>query len=210
MSSNPVPVLYVLGDSRNWHGSGAVAVVGSRNIQEPYSRCAHSISAMAAKMGMLIVSGLALGADSIGHMSAMEANGRTLCVMPCGLDNVFPPENRLLWEKLREYDGAAFVSKFRFGRRASSLLLRKRNKLIVSFSQGVVVAQSAANGGAMNAYRCGCEQRKLVSTFKPDASETTTGNNIISTDTKTGACAFHWINNEASCMAWLEQLSSLT
>lgn len=206
MSNNPVPVLYVLGDSRNWHGGGAVAVVGSRNIQEPYLQCAYSISMIAAKMGMLIVSGFALGADSIGHMSAMAANGRTLCVMPCGLDNVFPPENRPPWESLREYHGAVFISEFGFGRRASSLLLRKRNKLIVSFSQGVVVAQSAGNGGAMNAYRCSREQRKPVSTFRPDESETTTGNKIIATDTKTAAWAFNWTNNEASCLAWLQKL----
>ena len=78
-----------------------------------------------------------------------------MCVMPCGLDKVFPPENRGLWEELLAHPGAVFVSEFGFGQRASSLLLRKRNKLIVAFAQGVLVAQSALDGGAMNAYRFG-------------------------------------------------------
>ena len=106
------------------------------------------------------MSGFAVGADSIGHRAARDASGRTVCVMPCGLDNLFPPENRTLWEELLDYPGAAFVSEFGFGRRASALLLRKRNKLIAAFSQGVLVAQSSYGGGAMNAYRFAREQKK--------------------------------------------------
>jgi len=209
-SNNPVPVLYVRGTPATWDRAGAVAVVGSRNTREPYAKRTGEFVARAVRKEMLIVSGFAVGADSIGHRAARDAEGRTVCVMPCGLDKVFPPENRVLWEDLLAYPGAAFVSEFGFGQRASSLLLRKRNKLIVAFAQGVLVAQSAADGGAMNAYRFGREQRKPVATFKPDDTKDTTGNVRIAGDPRTGGVALGVDGDSSEFDKWIDRLSSLT
>jgi predicted Rossmann fold nucleotide-binding protein DprA/Smf involved in DNA uptake len=71
------------------------------------------------------------------------------------------------------------VTESSFGTSASSLTLRKRNKLIVAFSRGVLVAQSSAKGGAMNAYRFAIEQRKPVATFLTDGSADASGNSNI-------------------------------
>lgn len=207
-SNNPVPVLYVRGDPAVWTGAGTVAVVGSRNTREPYASGARRFAAMAARKGMVVVSGFAMGADSMGHSAAVEAGGRTVCVMPCGLDKVFPPENRGLWEELLTQPGAVFVSEFGFGQRASSLLLRKRNKLIVAFAQGVLVAQSSLTGGAMNAYRFGREQKKPVATFRTDGSKETSGNALIEQDDRTGGTAFELTDDPKRHEAWLQQLSS--
>ena len=209
-SNNPVPVLYVRGDPSVWDGATAVAVVGSRNTREPYASAARSFAAVAARKQVLVVSGFAIGADSIGHQGSLEAGGRTVCVMPCGLDNVFPPENRGLWEELLMDPRAVFVSEFGFGQRASSLLLRKRNKLIVAFVQGVVVAQSAVDGGAMNAYRFAREQRKLVAAFSNDGSRDTTGNAVIGDDVRTGGYVLETSSRESEYEAWLQKLSSWT
>ena len=207
-SNNPVPVLYVRGDPAIWEGTVTVAVVGSRNTREPYASGARKFATVAARQGIVVVSGFAMGADAIGHSAAMEAGGRTVCVMPCGLDKVFPPENRGLWDELLAYPGAVFVSEFGFGQRASSLLLRKRNKLIAAFAQGIVVAQSAVDGGAMNAYRFGREQRKAVATFSPDGSKDTSGNAVIENDDRTGRFAFKLTDDQARYATWLQRLSS--
>ena len=207
-SNNPLPVLYVRGDPAIWDGMGTVAVVGSRNTREPYAGAARKFATVAARNGMAVVSGFAMGADSMGHRAAVEAGGRTVCVMPCGLDKVFPPENRGLWEELLAHPEAVFVSEFGFGQRASSLLLRKRNKLIVAFAQGVLVAQSALDGGAMNAYRFGREQKKPVATFRSDGSRETSGNELIEQDGRTGATAFELSRSQAKYEAWLRRLSS--
>lgn len=209
-SNNPVPVLYVRGDPGAWDGAASVAVVGSRNTREPYADAAARFAAAAARNGVLVVSGFAMGADSIGHRAALAAGGRTVCVMPCGLDNVFPPENRGLWETFLADGNAVFVSEFGFGQRASSLLLRKRNKLIVAFAQGVVVAQSATDGGAMNAYRFAREQRKPVAAFDGDGSAETTGNEAIANDDRTGQCSLATQGDESEYEAWLRKLSSWT
>ena len=207
-SNNPVPVLYVRGDPDIWKGSTSVAVVGSRKVRDPYASCAQKFAVTAAQRGMLIVSGFASGTDSIGHKAARNVGGRTICVMPCGLDRVFPPENRGLWEELLAYAGAVFVSEFGFGQRASSLMLRKRNKLIVAFAQGVLVAQSATNGGAMNAYRFGRDQKKPVATFVADGSADTTGNAVISEETRTHNFTIEVTADESVYAAWLDGLSS--
>ncbi|MCY4668932.1 MAG: DNA-processing protein DprA, partial [Rhodococcus sp.] len=207
-SNNPVPVLYVRGDPGIWNGCASVAVVGSRAVRDPYASCARSFAAIAAQRGMVIVSGFASGTDSTGHKSARDVGGRTICVMPCGLDRVFPPENRSLWEDLLAYAGAVFVSEFGFGQRASSLMLRKRNKLIVAFAQGVLVAQSATNGGAMNAYRFGRDQKKPIATFSADGSAYTTGNALISEETRAHNSTFEVTADESAYAAWLDGLSS--
>lgn len=209
-SNNPVPVLYVRGDPTVWTACGSVAVVGSRHIREPYTSLAKAIAEAAAQKGIAVVSGFALGADSIGHRAAKEFGGRTICVMPCGLDKVFPPENRELWEDLLQYPKAVFVSEFGFGQRASALHLRKRNKLVVSFSQGIVVTQSAVDGGAMNAYRCGREQKKQVVTFEADASKETSGNAVVAADSATGGVTFSCEPATSEYGKWLEELSSST
>ncbi len=207
-SNNPAPVLYVRGDPNIWQGSGSVAVVGSRMTRDPYETCARNFASTAARKGIIVVSGFAIGADSIGHKAACNAGGRTICVMPCGLDKVFPPENRSLWDDLVAYRGAVFVSEFGFGQRASSLSLRKRNKLIVAFAQGVLIAQSATDGGAMNAYRFGRDQKKPIATFRADGSTYTTGNAAISDSNEIRHVTFEVAANRSAYEAWLDGLSS--
>lgn len=207
-SNNPVPVLYVRGDPNVWKGTSAVAVVGSRRTRDPYASCALNFAATAARRGVIIVSGFAIGTDTIGHRAAHKVGGRTVCVMPCGLDRVFPPENRSLWEELLAYPEAVFVSEFGFGQRASSLLLRKRNKLIVAFAQGILVAQSATDGGAMNAYRFGRDQKKPVATFRADGSTYTTGNSVITDNTGARDVTFEVTADGSAYEAWLDGLSS--
>src|SRR5262249_23670114 len=137
---------------------------------------------MAVGEGFVVASGFAVGADTVGHQAALESGGRTICVMPCGVDLVFPPENRELWKELLAYPAAAFVSELPFGRKTAALALRKRNKLIVAFARGVFLSQSSKTGGAMNAYRFANEQRKPVATLQSDGSDDTSGNALIAGD----------------------------
>jgi DNA processing protein len=178
-SNNPVPVLYVKGDPSVLAETRAVACVGSRKISGRYATRHHEFAAYAAGHGFTIVSGFALGADTIGHRAAWEVGGRTLCVMPSGLDRPYPPENRDLWNSLAGYRGATMVSEFPFGMAASTLTLRKRNKTIVAASLGVLVSQSSTKGGAMNAYRFALEQHKPLATFEDDGTDETSGNMAI-------------------------------
>ena len=205
-SNYPAPVLYIRGSKEVLGTRNAVACVGTRKIGEPYSEWERAFVQAASLKGFSIISGFALGADSIGHQTAWKTNGETVCVMPGGLDRPFPPENRDLWNSLLQYQSATFVSEFPFGTSASTLTLRKRNKLIVAFAKGVLVAQSSAKGGAMNAYRFAVEQRKPVATFEPDGTDKTSGNSAI-TEYANG---FVLKSELEAFEQWLRELSSST
>jgi DNA protecting protein DprA len=182
-SNNPVPILFARGAFDLLKNRRVVACVGSRQIRPPYDELHRAFSRVACDEGFAISSGFALGADSIGHTAALAAQGRTICVMPCGLDRPFPPENRDLWDRLLDDEGGVFISEFPFGTRASSLTLRRRNKLIVGAALGVLVSQSSTTGGAMNAYRFGLEQRKPIATFAADGKPDTSGNAAMANPT---------------------------
>ena len=102
------------------------------------------------------------------------------------------------------------MSEFGFGRRASSLSLHKRNKLIVAFAQGVLVAQSATDSGAMNAYRFGRDQKKPIATFRSDGSMDTTGNALILEKNGAWDATFDVTAKGSTYEAWLNELSSWT
>lgn len=205
-SNNPVPVIYARGDIGLLGERRAVACVGSRGIAPPFDDLHERFAKVAVAAGFTIVSGFAMGADSVGHRAARDAGGRTFCVLPNGLDRPFPPENSALWDDLLAYPGAVMVSEFPLGRGADTLTLRKRNKLIVAFSLGVLVSQSSTAGGAMNAFRFGVEQHKPIVTFTADGTEATSGNAAIEKDPKAKATALG--DDEAHWRTWLAGLCS--
>lgn len=205
-SNNAVPVLYARGDISVLHASRTVACVGSRDIRSPYRELQKRFAGFAAGSGVVVVSGFALGADTIAHEAAVEAGGGTICVMPGGLDRPFPPENKSLFADFLGRPGVVFISEFPFGTGANAMNLRKRNKLIVAAARGVLVGQSSVKGGAMNAYRFGMEQRKPIATFEPDASADTSGNYEIGRSQKAATRTFPMTPNQSKWESWLSQL----
>lgn len=207
-SNNPIPILWACGNLSILRSSRSIACVGSRQIRRPYSDLQEAFVETAVHEDFVIVSGFAMGADSIGHRRALQTGGSTICVMPCGADRVFPPENRGLWQQLMDSGRAVFVSEFALGRAAEKLTLRKRNKLIVAASQGVLVAQSSCSGGAMNAFRAGLEQKKPIATFDPDGTGETSGNEEIKSASGRGTSAFPVKPAAPEYREWLTALSS--
>ena len=207
-SAYPAPILFARGATSVLRERRGVACVGSRGIREPYSGLHRAFAGAAVEQRYVVVSGFALGADTVGHRAAFEAAGRTIGVMPGGLDRPFPPENRPLWNLLLEYTGGVFVSESPFGARASSMTLRKRNKLIVALSRGVLVSQTSAKGGAMNAYRFAVEEHKEVATFSDDGADDTSGNAAIGVDPRAKPTVFPSTPAPGEYAAWLRRLDS--
>jgi DNA processing protein len=204
-SNNPVPVLYVHGDLGLLTQTRSVACVGSRAIKEPYRQLQEDFVTAAAADGWLIVSGFAAGADTVSHRAARDASGVTACVMPCGLDRPFPPENKRLWRDFLDYPGAVLVSEFPFGTAASALTLSKRNRTIVGLSHGALIGQASATGGAMYAFRFAQEQHKPVATFAADCTEETSGNAAI---TRSGGTTFPADRRDNQAWdSWLDSLN---
>ena len=204
-SNNAVPAIYLIGAAEVLADERTVACVGSRKIRAPYDGLHKQFARLAVESGFSVVSGFALGADTLGHRTAFEMGGKTICVMPSGLDRPFPPENRAFWKDLLSYPKAALVSEFPFGTSASALTLRKRNKLIVAFARGVLMSQSSDKGGAMNAYRFALELGRPFATFEPDDDSDTSGNRLAIAAPKGDVTAFP-VNETDKARVWLQRL----
>src|SRR5947199_5850674 len=140
------PTLYVRG-AVTVDDALALAIVGAR-AATPYGvEVAERLAGELAARGVTIVSGLARGIDAAAHRGALGARGRTLAVLGCGLDVVYPLENRALARAI-EAQGA-LVSQFAPGMPALPGHFPARNRTLAGLALGVVVVEAADRSGAL-------------------------------------------------------------
>lgn len=137
--------LYYKGDVD--FNSSCISIVGCRHCSVYGQTIARKFAYGLAKLGFVIVSGLARGIDSAAHIGAIEANGKTIAVLGCGLDIIYPPENVDLYKKISQ--NGAIVSEFKLGTRADKQTFPIRNRIIAALSRATLVVESDLRGGSM-------------------------------------------------------------
>jgi DNA processing protein len=159
-----------------------VAVVGTRKCSDYGLKATYQISSGLAKAGAVIVSGLALGIDAMAHRAALDAGGKTVAVLACGLDEIYPSSNRGLAEEILE-SGGALISEYEPGTPPVKHHFPERNRIIAGLSLGTIVTESPVEGGAMiTAAHTGAQQRTLMAVPGNITSPGSAGpNNIIRT-----------------------------
>jgi len=156
---DPPPFLYVRG-SMPAAESCMVAIVGSRNASSYGRRVTDQLSRELAAQGVTIVSGMARGVDAYAHQAALSAGGTTVAVLGCGVDVVYPPENRKLYEAIG--DSGAVVSEYPLGTEPSSYHFPARNRIISGMSRGVLVVEAGPHSGSLITARLALEQGRDV------------------------------------------------
>jgi len=138
-----------------------VAVVGTRNCTLYGRSVAQSLGRQLSDLGFCVVSGMARGIDTFAHKGALESEGgSTVCVLGCGIDIVYPPENFEIYKEAQA--NGAVLSEFPFGRRADRNSFPMRNRLVSGLSHAVVVVESESAGGSMITARFAGEQGRIV------------------------------------------------
>ena len=152
------PILYVRGTLSNQDIN--VAVVGSR-MASTYGRfTTERLCRELAMKGITVVSGMARGIDSAAHAGAIAGKGRTIAVLGSGIDIIYPPENRKLFEKIAE--NGAVITEFPFSTQPAAFNFPARNRIISGLSLGVVVVEANEKSGSLITARVALEQGREV------------------------------------------------
>jgi DNA processing protein len=157
---DPPLVLYVKGKLTE-RDALAIAVVGSRRTTLYGQDMARKLAFQLARVGVTVVSGLARGIDTAAHNGALQAKGRTVAVIGCGIDIVYPTENKKLADEIVE-KGGAVVTEFPFGVQPDRQNFPMRNRIISGWSLGVVVVEANLKSGALITANQAGEQGRQV------------------------------------------------
>lgn len=155
----PPPVIYLRGDLRG-EDELSVAIVGTRRATAYGRQVTEEIATFLAQNGITVISGLARGIDTFAHQAAVNAGGRTLAVLGCGVDIIYPPENRRLGEQI--LSSGALVSDYAPGTQPDGPNFPPRNRIISGLSLATVVIEAGNTSGALITATFAAEQGREV------------------------------------------------
>lgn len=156
----PPLLLYIKGNLPVIDEEAAVAMVGTRKASPYGVEAAEKIAYGMAKQGALVISGAAAGIDSAAHRGALRAGGRTLAVLGCGIDVVYPAENEWLYRDIAA--SGALVSEYPPGTAAEGWHFPVRNRIISGLSLGTIVVEAPERSGALITAHTALEQGRDV------------------------------------------------
>lgn len=137
-----------------------VSVVGSRQASTYGKFCTERLSRELAMNGVTVVSGMARGIDSAAHRGALTGKGRTVAVLGCGIDVVYPPENQRLHDEIAAH--GAVITEFPFSTPPNGPNFPARNRIISGMSLGVVIVEANERSGSLITARLALEQGREV------------------------------------------------
>ncbi len=153
------PVLYVKGELPA-HNEPCIAVVGTRRPTMYGRQVTEEIVTDLCRSGIVIVSGLARGVDTVAHRAALAAGGRTIAVFACGLDIIYPGENARLAATITEQ--GAILSEHPPGVKPRPESFPLRNRIMSGLSLGVLVVEAGERSGALITAHQAVEQNRDV------------------------------------------------
>ena len=144
---DPPAVLYYVGKLPDFNKCLCIAAVGTRKMSEYGMRSAYKIAYETAASGAIVISGMALGIDAVAASAAMAAGGRTVAVLGCGIDVIYPREHRRLYNAIKE--NGAILTEYPPSTEPRGFNFPQRNRIISGLSQGTVVIDAGENSGAL-------------------------------------------------------------
>lgn len=168
---DPPLMLWVRGNP-DLLGQNQVGVVGSRNASLSARKHAQALGRGISESGFVVTSGGAAGIDACAHEGALEGNGKTLAVLGCGVDQVYPKQNAGLFSQIIRH--GALVSEYPLGTRPKPGHFPRRNRIISGMSNAIVVVEAAEGSGSLITADHALEQGREVFALPGDISNPNT------------------------------------
>jgi len=157
---SPPVFLFIRGELKK-EDALSISVVGTRRVSSNGRQMTESLVPDLVSHHLCIISGLARGVDAIAHKAALNSEGRTVAVLGNGIDAIYPPENRMLGEKIIE-SGGAVISEFPPGTPPNAFHFPRRNRIVAGLSLGTLVVEGAEKSGSLITAQFALEQGKEV------------------------------------------------
>lgn len=158
---DPPDVLFVRGSGSKINLEKTIAVVGSRRVTDYGMKITRSLVKELVEKGFTIVSGLALGVDTIAHETAIQAHGKTIAVVGCGIDIIYPSRNARLYREIISGNGVV-ISEIPSGVWTDTKRFVTRNRIISGLSLGVLVIEGTEKSGTLITAKYALEQGREV------------------------------------------------
>ena len=168
---NPPSKLFILGNEEILNEIN-VSIVGSRNCSNSGSKLAQRYAYMLTKQNINIISGLARGIDTNAHIGCLNANGKTIAVLGCGFDNIYPPENKELAKNIIR-TGGVIITEYELGIKPLAKNFIKRNRIISGLSKAVIVVEAHKKSGTFITVDYALEQGKIIYAVPGNLNRTT-------------------------------------
>lgn len=144
----PPLVLYCKGDI-SLLKSNSIAIVGTRRITKYGKDVTLKFSQALAKAGLTIVSGLSYGVDAVAHEECLNVGGKTIAVLGCGVNIIYPDQNKPLAERILN-NGGLIISEYRPNEKPKTYYFPIRNRIIAGLSKGVLITEATLKSGSMH------------------------------------------------------------
>ncbi len=177
---DPPPVLFAVGELALAERP-VLAVVGSRDHTAYGEAVARTVSAQAARAGIVVVSGMARGLDAVAHAAALDAGGTTIGVLGNGIGVIYPAANRALYERVAAR--GLLLTEFPPGERPHAGSFPRRNRLISGLARATLVVEAAVGSGALITAGSALDQgREVLAVPGPITSAVSSGCNRLIRD----------------------------
>lgn len=158
---NRPSIFFVKGTLKNYDLEKTLAIVGSRKISKYAHDVTKQIISEIPDKNITIVSGMALGADACAHRAALDNDIKTIAVLGSGFDFVYPRENKDIFEKILDNEGA-LISEYYFDMPPQPWMFPHRNRIVSGMSKGTLIVEAALKSGALITAKLALEQNREV------------------------------------------------
>ena len=142
---NPPSRLYTCGNIKLLNKKG-ISIVGSRSNTQYGGKMGIEFTKNLTEYNLIIISGLAIGIDSIAHKTCLKYSGKTIAVLPCGLNNIYPKQNIELAKKIIK-DGGLLITEYDDNIEADSKKFLERNRIVAGLGMGTLVVEGGYRSG---------------------------------------------------------------